>query len=683
MNSNVPIFWRRDWFLALLLVLVTLLAYQPAWNGKPIWDDDEHMTKPELRSLPALVHIWTKPGTTQQYYPLVHSVFWVGHKIWKDALLPYHLVNILLHSLSALLLFRILLELKVPGAWLAAAIFALHPVHVESVAWISELKNTLSGVFFLSSVFFYLRFDQKRNSLVYSAALLLFFLGLLSKTVIATLPAAILVMLWWQRGKLSAKRDVVPLLPFFLIGITAGFFTAWVERKFIGAHGQAFDFSFIDRCLIAGRAFWFYLFKLLWPAQLTFIYPRWDIRHAIWWQYLFPLAALLLVATLWLLRRRWRGPLAAVLLFAGMLFPALGFFNVYPFVFSFVADHFQYLASIAVITFVAAGITLLLDRCQDRHRVFARLVPVALVIALSALTWRQSHLYADPVALYQSTLRDNPDCWMAHNNLGNVLLHKGQTDEAAAHYRKVLQLLPEDADAHNNLGNALLQQGAPAEAITHYRKALDLRPNDADAENNLGSALVREGLLDAAIPHFQKALELRENRADRHDAEIRFNLGNALLRNRQIDEATVQYQKAIEISPAYVEAHTNLGIAAQLQGRFAQAIAEYEKTLQLDPQSLPTRNNLAALLATCPDVSLRNGARAVQVAQQAVQLSGGQDAMSFRTLAAAYAESGQFAEAIAAAESALQLATGQENGSLVSAVQRELESYRARERPPQ
>lgn len=680
--TNLTVFWRRDWSLALLLVLATLLAYQPAWKGKPIWDDDEHMTKPELRSLPALVHIWTKPGTTQQYYPLVHSAFWVEHKLWDDNVRPYHFVNILLHSFSALLLFRILRELKVPGALLAAAIFALHPVHVESVAWISELKNTLSGIFFLASLFLYLRFDQKRNALVYGAALLLFFLGLLSKTVIATLPAAILVILWWQRGKLTAKRDVVPLLPFFAVGIMAGLFTAWAERKFIGAHGQAFDFSFIDRCLIAGRAFWFYLFKLFWPAKLTFIYPRWNISHAVWWQYLFPLAALLLIAALWLLRRRWRGPLAAVLLFAGMLFPALGFFNVYPFVFSFVADHFQYLASIGVITLVAAGVTVVLDRWKDRHLVFARVVPVVLVLGLGVLTWQQAHLYADPITLYQATLSDNPDCWMAHNNLGNVLLRKGEVNEATAHYRTVLQVLPDDADAHNNLGNALVQQGALAEAITHYRKALDLRPIDADAENNLGSALVREGLIDAAIPHFQKALSLRENHTGKREAEIRYNLGNALLRNHQIDEAAAQYQKAVEISPGYAEAHTNLGIASQLRGRFAQAIGEYEKTLQIDPQSLPTRNNLAALLATCPDASLRNGARAVQIAQQAVQLSGGRDPISFRSLAAAHAESAQFAEAVAAAEKALQLAPAEGSDSWVAAVQRELESYRAHERPP-
>ena len=335
-----------------------------------------------------------------------------------------------------------------------------------------------------------------------------------------------------------------------------------------------------------------------------------------------------------------------------------------------------------MISLAAAGITLSLDRWKSRLGIVTRLLPLALVALLGMLTWRQSHLYVDPIALYQATLRNNPDCWMAHNNLGNVLLRKGQVDEATAHYRKVLELLPADADAQNNLGNALLAQGAAAEAITYYRKSLDLRPNDADTHNNLGSALVRVGLLDAAIPHFQKALELRSGHAERHDAEIHYNLGNALLRNRQIDEATAHYRKAIEISPDYVEAHANLAIALQVQGRFAEAINEYEKTLVIAPPSVPIRNNLAGLLATSPDLSLRNGDRAVQVAQQAVQLSGGKDAMIFRTLAAAYAESGQFPEAVAAAEKALQVAAGENGEAWVNAVQREIESYRAHQRPP-
>ena len=288
---------------ALALAAAVFLAYQPAWQGGFIWDDDAHV-RPELQSWNGLCRIWCDLKATQQYYPLLHSAFWLEHRLWGDATLGYHLVNIALHVVAALLVAVILRRLKVPGAYLAAAIFALHPVHVESVAWITELKNTLSAVFYLSAALVYLRFDHSREKASYFLAFGLFVLGLLSKTVTATLPAALLVVFWWQRGRLSWRRDVLPLLPFFALGAAAGVFTALVERKLGGAEGAAFDFTIVERCLIAGRAIWFYLGKLFWPADLIFIYPRWHVSQAVWWQYLFPLAALLLLAGLWAIRRR-------------------------------------------------------------------------------------------------------------------------------------------------------------------------------------------------------------------------------------------------------------------------------------------------------------------------------------------------------------------------------------------
>ncbi|HEV7927839.1 MAG TPA: hypothetical protein VGR14_20995, partial [Verrucomicrobiae bacterium] len=307
MVTEQPVKPARVWLQALILVGAVVLAYQPVWHAGFIWDDDRHVTLPTLRSLHGLLRIWAQLGATQQYYPLVHSVFWVEHKLWGDATAGYHWLNILLHAFSALLLIKLLCQLKIPGAWLAGALFALHPVEVESVAWVSELKNTLSGVFYLSAALAYLRFDRNRKGEYYAIALGLFVLGLLSKTVIASLPAALLVIFWWQRGKLSWKQDVLPLIPFFLAGIGAGLLTAWVERKFIGAEGSEFHFSLVERCLIAGRDIWFYLGKLIWPADLAFIYPRWNVSQTVWWQYLFPAAIVLLLGVLvWL---RWRGPL--------------------------------------------------------------------------------------------------------------------------------------------------------------------------------------------------------------------------------------------------------------------------------------------------------------------------------------------------------------------------------------
>ena len=286
---------RKEWLFAVALLAITLAAYYPAWQGKPVWDDDATSTQPQLRSFAGLWRIWTQPGATQQYYPLVHSVFWLEHRLWGDTTLGYHLLNILLHAFCALLLLKILRLLEIPGAWLAAALFALHPIEVESVAWISELKNTLSGAFYLGAALIYLRFDRSRERRLYFTALALFFPGLLCKTVIATLPAALLVVFWWKRGSLSWKRDAWPLVPFLALGGAMGILTAYVEKKYvIGVEGGELDFTLVQRFLIAGRVFWFYIGKLLWPAKLIFTYPHWNVSQGVWWQYLFPAAALAL-----------------------------------------------------------------------------------------------------------------------------------------------------------------------------------------------------------------------------------------------------------------------------------------------------------------------------------------------------------------------------------------------------
>ena len=387
--------WRQDWFFALLILVLTTLAYFPALNGTPIWDDDAHITRLDLRSWDGLVKIWTQPGSTQQYYPLVHTVFWIEHQLWGDAPLGYHLVNIVLHCLSALLLLKILRRLEIPGAWLAAAIFGLHPVQVESVAWISELKNTLSGVFYLGSGLVYLEFDRSRKLAPYFVALVLFLLGLLSKTVIATLPGALLVIFCWKRGTLSFKRDALPVIPLFILGAAAASFTVWIERSLIGAEGSAYGFTFVERVLIAGRVIWFYLGKLIWPLDLIFIYPRWQMSQTIWWEYLFPAAVVVALAILvWLCRWR-RGPLAGMLFFIGTLFPVLGFLNVYPFRYSLVADHFQYLACLGIIVPVAAGISLALTHARSWQRWTGYALCLCLLITLAMLSHTQSEMYKD------------------------------------------------------------------------------------------------------------------------------------------------------------------------------------------------------------------------------------------------------------------------------------------------
>ena len=689
-----------------LLLIGAVAIYFPAWNGKPIWDDNAHMTSPALRSLDGLVRIWTEPGATQQYYPLAHSVFWIEHALWGDAVLPYHLANILLHVLSAFFLYRILRLLEIPGAWLAAALFALHPVQVESVAWISELKNTLSGLFFLSAGFAYLKFDEQRTRSLYVLALVLFVAGLLCKTVIAPLPAVLLVVFWWKRENISWKRDVAPLLPFFIFGIGAGLFTAWVERNFVGAQGNAFNLSILDRCLIAGRDFWFYLFKLIWPQNLIFIYPRWQIDAGAWWQYLFPIAALLFFVILWKMRTRWRGPLAAILIFAGLLFPALGFINVYPFIYSFVADHFQYLACIGPLTLAASGIALGLDALGVTQKFLRRIAYAAVLVVLGLLTWQQSRQYIDIETIWRTTIARNPGAWMAYSNLGSFLSAGGNVDEAIADFRKALELWPDQSKDHNNLGKAFVQQGRMAEAIDQFQTALRISPTDPDAESNLGAALLQQGKFAEAISQLRQAVEKSPRHPQAHinlgnallqtgdadgafaeyqktlelpfdHAESHYSIASALRQKGDVDAAIIHYRKALELRPDYANAHNNLANALRQQGQIQEAVREYEAALKSDPGFVLAQNNLAWLLATAANPALRNGPKAVELAEKAVIATGGNDPVMLHTLAAAYAEDGQFGKAVAAAKGALEIAEANGITALAESLRSKLVLYQA------
>ncbi|MHC4218863.1 MAG: tetratricopeptide repeat protein, partial [Planctomycetota bacterium] len=421
----------------------------------------------------------------------------------------YHVVNILLHALSAVLLWRLLKRLEVPGAWVAAAVFALHPVHVESVAWITERKNVLSGLFYLAAALLYLRVALiKPSRRLYAGSLALFLGALLSKTVTCSLPAALLLVLWWKRGRLG-WRDVGALAPFFALGIALGLVTVWMEIHRVGAEGAEWDLSLVDRCLVAGRALWFYAAKLAWPWSLMFVYPRWEIDAGVWWQYLFPIAAAAVVAGLWLARSRiGRGPLVAVLFFAGTLFPALGFFDVYPMRYSFVADHFQYLASLGLVALgVGAGFTAA-RRFGDRGRVIAAIASGVFLLVLGTLTWRYGPVFQNEETLWRHTLARNDTAWIAHNNLGNVLRADRRYDEAVHHFQRAVEINPDHARAYNNIGGILGLQGRPEEAVPYFRRALELDPTLGRAHANLGNALLMQGHVEEAIHHFQEAARI-------------------------------------------------------------------------------------------------------------------------------------------------------------------------------
>ncbi len=494
------------------LLALTFAVYLPAINGDFVWDDDDHVANNlALRSAEGLRSIWLDPSATPQYYPLVHTSFWIEYRLWGAAPAGYHVTNVLLHVTNAVLVWRILLMLSVPGAWLAAMIFAVHPVHVESVAWITERKNVLSGAFYLASALTYLRFalDETRTQRYrwYAIAFLLFVLALLSKTVTASLPAALLLIIAWQRGRIQG-RDVWPLLPMFAVGAAMAAVTVWLERHHVGAQGIDWQLSVFERCLIAGRALWFYAHSLVWPVNLSFSYPRWRIDTGDPAQVAYPIAAATVFGALWMLRRRigW-GPLVAVLLFAGTLVPALGFFDVFPMRYSFVADHFQYLASIGLIALgVSAGVRLLESWGATRSRAAFALAAIA-VSALGLLTWRQAHVFRDHETLWADTVRKYPESWMAHTSLGALLGRRGALSEAESHYREAVRLNPDFSTARSNLGGHLANQGRFDEAIPHFREAVRLEPASLEPLVSLGRALLLNGQPEQAAIWLRRAVD--------------------------------------------------------------------------------------------------------------------------------------------------------------------------------
>lgn len=498
----------KPWQVATILVVVLLAVYWPALGGGVLWDDPAHMTKPEFRSLTGLFRIWFEPGATQQYYPLTYTLFWFQNLLFGQSTLAHHLVNLLLHGSAAMLLWLLLRDLRVPAAFGIALLWALHPVQVESVAWISEQKNTLSAVFYLAAFRCYLRFDRSRDRKPYLWAMGLFVAALASKTAVATLPGALLVVLWWQRGRLEWRRDLLPTLPFFLVGLVASRITSYIEWAVVGgAPGAEFDLSFAQRLIQAGRAAWFYAGKLAWPDNLMFIYPRWTLDAADPKQWLPLILGVAVLAGCWLVRRWSRAPLAAALLFIGTLLPALGFVNVYPFRFSYVADHFQYLAGVALVALVIGGGSSWLARRTLRGRPLApHPAVIGLAVVLGVLSWRQSHLYGgDDIALYRETLERNPDAWIFEQNWGEALQLKGDREGALAHYLAALEIRPDLADVQFGAGQMFYELRRPREAVEAFAEGVRLWPWYAKGRFNYAAALAGSGERARAIAQFDTA----------------------------------------------------------------------------------------------------------------------------------------------------------------------------------
>jgi Tfp pilus assembly protein PilF len=575
------------WLIGMLLVVGTVLAYQPVWHAGFIWDDDAMVTANPLVTSggSGLRDIWASTKF-HDCVPLTLTALWVEWRLWGDDPLGYHLVNVLLHAFNAVLVWRVLKRLSIPGAALAAALFALHPTNVESVAWIAEGKNTLAMFYYLLSVLLYLRSEDERNtrmedrgsrmasslssilnppsSLHYCLSLLAFESAMLSKAAVAPLPMVLLGLTWWRLGTIRAK-DLWRSVPFFALAAGTALVSMWFQYiRGIGA-------SMLDvqsgsvwvRLALAGWAFWFYLYKAVLPVGLCFVYPRWQIEPARLLSYVPGLLVGVTFAVCWFSRRGWgRATLFGLGYFLIMLLPAMGLVKIYFMRFSFVSDHWQYFAIVGPLALIAATIAgggTTTGMANQGPRVAASAV---LILVLGALTWKQSHIYQNQETLWRDTLRKNPASWMAHINLGNVLGEQGQVDEAISQYQEALRLQPNNADAHYNLGTCLLNKGRLDDAINQFQEALRVQSDHVNAHVNLGLALLQKGRLTEAISMFQGALRLKSNHI-----LARYQLALALERNGQLDEAIGQFQEILGLQPDHADAKDRLAKALEQKRR--------------------------------------------------------------------------------------------------------------------
>jgi protein O-mannosyl-transferase len=668
----------NDFVSALILLGALWVAYSQVWHAGFIWDDDAHLTSNACIVGPlGLKDIWITSAAT--YYPLVLTTFWIEHAIWGLNPLPYHLVNLAMHSACAVLIWKVLRDLKVSGAWFGAALWALHPIQVESVAWITELKNTQSCFFYLLAIVSFLKWrtlalrsDKITGIVCYTSALICATFAILSKTSTVMLPA-VLGLCWWWREKRFRWSDAAYLVPFLFVSLIGSAWTVWEQKYHSGAIGQDWSQGFWEHIAIAGKVFWFYLAKLIWPHPLIFIYPRWRIQADNSLEYLGTLAAIGLLIFLW---RRRNGPLRPLFFvtayYAVSLFPVMGFFSIYFFRYSFVADHFAYLASIGPLggagAFIWTSGRLLKNLPPIGHSLVCSLILALLV----SLTWHQTEEYGNNAKLWRATISKDPACWMAYNNIGFADAKEGELDDAISEYERALDINPNYSDAHYNLGFAFQQKGQFADAVMQYERAIEIEPDNFEAHNNLGNILMLAGKLDESIVEYQKALNLNPNEVEAHS-----NLGNVLSQKGRYSEAIQEYQKALVLEPEYAEIHYNLGLLLSRQGQLAGAIKEYQATIQEKPTMPEPYNNLAYILSTSPKNELRNGAQALDLAKRANMLTGGRKPEFLRTLAAAYAEVNRFDAATEIATQAVQLTDGQNNALLRASLQRDLQSYRA------
>lgn len=641
--------------ICICLIAITWMVFgQTLRHDFVNYDDDRYVYENSriLNGLTVSGVAWafTHPHA-RNWHPLTTISHMLDSQLYGLKAGGHHFTNVLLHTVAALLLFLVLREMtggpsRTGNIWrsaFVAAIFAIHPLRVESVAWVAERKDVLSAIFFMLTLGAYLRYVRRPSFVRYVILSILFACGLMSKPMLVTLPFLLLVLDYWPLGRIGHSRSWPKLLlekiPLLLLSAASSILTFLIQKR---GGFQALDLPLMLRIDNALTACVVYIRQLFWPAGLAPFYPR--LEEWSGWKVALAFTFLLIITMAVVLRRR-RNPylFTGWFWYVGMLVPVLGIVQVG---LQGWADRYTYLPHIGI----SIGVTWLvadLAAAWPRHRP-ALAAAAALVLgtfvwgaSLQASHWRNSE------ALWATTLATTSGNAVAHNNLGDVLFKQGRTEEALSHYQKALEIHARNRQSGYNLPLA----------VTH---------------TNLGSALRRKGLLDQAIDQYDQAIRSQPDYFDGY-----WNLAGALSEKGELDDAILAFRKALELRPEDAETHVNLGYVMLQKGMNEQAIVHFEKALQLEPDSLKALNNLAWLYATSGNPSIWNGPRAVTLAERAVKISAGNDPFFLHKLAAAYAANGNFPKALEVAEKGLQLATSQGNSTLIHELQRNIALYRS------
>jgi tetratricopeptide (TPR) repeat protein len=642
---------QRTWLAALVILLATVAVYWPAiQHGGFIWDDNALLTdNAAIKDNSGLFTIWFTTKLVD-YVPLTSSSLWIEWRFWHMNPTGYHVTNVLLHALSAILLWRVLKRLRVPGAWVAGLIFAVHPVCVASAAWIAERKNTLSMVFYLLSILFFVRFDDetnlKRNGAGkwFAFSLVTFAMALLSKGSVTVMPAVLLLLVFWRRSRIT-QRDFLRALPFFAMSAGCAASTILLQHRGMNLPQD----NLLVRLLAGGRAFWFYIAKDLAPIHLTMVYPLWPVPLNHWFTYVPVMGVLLLIPVLWHFRHSWgRAVLIALAYFVLALAPVLGVFNMAYFAISRVSDHLQYLAIPGIIAVVVGGGAVLIGK---KNRAVWKAVVAVIVGTLCVLTWNHSRIFAVPETLWADNVQKNPNSWRVRNSYGAALFKNGKIDEAIVQYRAGLAVDPTAGDLHYNLANAYYKQQKRALAVAEFSQALTNASEPFSAQNNLGLVLGELGRYVEAVPHFREAIKSKPAWTEAYR-----NLGDALLKSGQVADAVTAFEQAVQLDPNDSAAHNGLGAALEKKGDLDRASQEFELAGKLNPNDAVARQNLALVFNKKSQLA-QSGGRvedAIAQLQAAIQLNP-TNASLHNSLGAAFDRDGKLDDALAQFDEATRL----------------------------